>query len=513
MSRVLVLGVCPLPFENEPVSAPAFRTWQFIKPLVEDGHAIYLLAARDPAPGIGDDFERITEEKGFTYHALSHRKFMRLENIQEISDQFAPDCLISISSYSTSRQAAELKTDRPIWFDRTDLMAEAQLKSSLDGNDDYLFHFWEVEQMVLARGDIFSTISNPQRFALVGRLGGAGRLNRKTLGYEFVHAIPCGIEEETGKTETREPRLRGKRAGRDDFLVLWSGGYNTWTDVETLFSGLEKAMSRDARIKFVSAGGAIPGQDEVTYAKFLKLIEQSAHRDRFLMLGWLKSGELPSLYAESDLGINVDKNCYEVVLGSRQRLLEMIRAGLPILTTIGGEFVAELSRKELAFSFPQGDAGALADMIADLAPAREEREKRAGSARTWILENFNFSRTAEPLREWVRRPLRAPDRERGPVKTQDDQPGEDEPGRRWENPGMDYVVNLRNLESHNKNLESHNKNLEMHSRNLETIVKDREVRLAVTDAELKRLNKMVLVWPAKLLDRLIKAIRGRRTRG
>jgi hypothetical protein len=78
---------------------------------------------------------------------------------------------------------------------------------------------------------------------------------------------------------------------------------------------------------------------------------------------------------------------------------------------------------------------------------------------------------------------------------------------------MDYVVNLRNLESHNKNLESHNKNLEMHSRNLETIVKDREARLAVTEAELKRLNKMVLVWPAKLLDRLIKAIRGRRTRG
>ena len=38
----------------------------------------------------------------------------------------------------------------------------------------------------------FSTTSNLQRHTLIGELGALGRLNRHTVGYEFVSSIPIG---------------------------------------------------------------------------------------------------------------------------------------------------------------------------------------------------------------------------------------------------------------------------------------------------------------------------------
>ena len=43
--------------------------------------------------------------------------------------------------------------------------------------------------------------------------------------------------------------------------MLWSGGYNLWTDVDTLFRGLEAAMARNPKVHFLSTGGAIDGTD------------------------------------------------------------------------------------------------------------------------------------------------------------------------------------------------------------------------------------------------------------
>ena len=44
MSRILLFGLSPLPFENERrMYGPGIRTWQFAKPLVDDGHDVRLI--------------------------------------------------------------------------------------------------------------------------------------------------------------------------------------------------------------------------------------------------------------------------------------------------------------------------------------------------------------------------------------------------------------------------------------------------------------------------------------
>ncbi len=41
MSRILIIGMSPMPFENErKVYGTGIRTWQFALPLLESGHEI-----------------------------------------------------------------------------------------------------------------------------------------------------------------------------------------------------------------------------------------------------------------------------------------------------------------------------------------------------------------------------------------------------------------------------------------------------------------------------------------
>ncbi|MDD2751768.1 MAG: hypothetical protein PHN59_01380, partial [Candidatus Omnitrophica bacterium] len=410
MSKVLLIGERPLPIENENfLNGPGIRTWQIAKPLIDDGHQVCLVCLNT----LGGNFLE-QKIKGLDIFPLAQSEFETPDPLQKIHDRFQPDCIVSISSFLQSKAAVSLKTAKPIWFDRGDLLAEAQLKSSVDNSNDYLYYFLELEKNILEKGDIFSCYSLPQKFSLMGKLGNAGRLTQETIGYEFAHVIPCAVE--TGDYKLTKNIVRGKFAQSDDFLILWSGGYNTWADTDTLFSALEIAMRKNKKIKFVSTGGAIPGQDERTYNKFTKQINASPYKDRYILLGWRPLNDLANIYLESNLAINIDKNCYEVVLGSRHRILDWMKARLPILTTAPSELTQSLSRNQMAFSFAQQQPQELAQLILDLSSKPQLLNEYAQRAKNFVEQEFSFEKTTRALREWVSRPQLAPDSLEGKKK-------------------------------------------------------------------------------------------------
>ena len=96
-----------------------------------------------------------------------------------------------------------------------------------------------------------------------------------------------------------------------DFVILWCGGYNTWTDIDTLFGGMEWAMANDPNIKYLSVGASTYGTSHNNYERLLSMIQDSPHRNRFFMLGWRPWSELGDLYHESDVGVNIDALHYE----------------------------------------------------------------------------------------------------------------------------------------------------------------------------------------------------------
>lgn len=412
--RILVCGLCPLPFENTRTSfGPGVRSWQFAASLRRAGHDVLLVARRIPGTyedGLPD--EQRYEHDGVQIVSIAWDAAESLARLRQEHDDCKPDALVGATIYG-SFDACRLDVDAPVWADQFGhVMAEAQAKAYVAGSNRYLHTFWRMEREVIVRGDVFSAVSRHQQFATIGELGAVGRLSKETLGYRFVRHIPCGLDPRPLRHARKV--LRGARVPDDAFVVLWSGSYNTWTDVDTLFEALEAAMAADPDVWFVSTGGAVEGHDEVNYPRFCARVEASRFRDRFVLLGWLPKHEVSDYYFEADVGINIDKYMYEGLLGSKNRVLDWMRAGLPALIGDLPELAAEVDAEGIGFVFPLGDAAALADAVLDLAADREKVRRAGRRAREYGSHHLTFDRTAAPLLAWADDPQPAPDRAHRP---------------------------------------------------------------------------------------------------
>ena len=465
MSKILILGMSPLPFENDiKVYGTGIRSWQFILPILKKGHKLCVCNYAIPS-AYPDNFNsrfnkdfcyisRIDKNNGnsnnsgnlnysFEYNILKKDDFENTRLIAEIYYRFKPDCIVGCNFYpsfiasnllafisnniDSSIKSRTTKYDSgvnnngdisnenitkitPFWADLFGhVMAEAQARAASDGDDSCLFHYWNSEYNIISTADIFSCVSSRQKYALIGELGAAGRLNRHTSRYDFAHTIPCGMPEEEYK-HTKVVVREKDGISRDDLVVLWTGGYNTWTDVDTLFKGLSLAMEQNEHIKFVSTGGEIPEQDTATYPNFLSMIEKSPYRDRFIMKGWIPGEDVPNYYLESDIGINIDKDIYEVKLGSKNRILDWMRAGLCVLSSNVCELTEIITSKKIGYTFMPGDPYDLSKKLTYLASHRQEVKETALAGKKYGVCNFNFDKTTMALQEWAKNPGFSPDK-------------------------------------------------------------------------------------------------------
>ncbi len=419
----------PLPFENDrKVYGTGIRTWQFLEPLIRNGHKICACNYAIPS-AYPEDFKSMYQENfiyegsngisyKFDYNILKKDDFENIDILKEIFFKFEPECIIGCSFYPSfiaakliSFAGPQLKAI-PFWADLFGhVMAEAQARAFMDDDDGCLFHYWHSEYSTIITADIFSSVSDRQAYALVGELGAAGRLNKYTSGYDFVNTIPCGMPVE--KFVHKKNVIRGKNGiSDDDFVILWTGGYNTWTDVDTLFEGLVLSMEKNPKIKFVSTGGEIPEQDLKTYPRFISMIEHSKFAGNFMMNGWIAGEDVPNYFFEADIGINIDKNIYEVRLGSKSRILDWMRAGLAVLSSNVCELTEIMEREKIGYTFKSGDAKDLNEKIIYLASHQDEVKKTGIKGRDFGRRQFSFDITTKALQQWVYSPLFAPDKDK-----------------------------------------------------------------------------------------------------
>jgi glycosyltransferase involved in cell wall biosynthesis len=403
------------------IEARSYRTWQFVEPLLADGHQICLAISHQ-----ADQFDiKHSLDSRLSYHRLSMQRLGWPRHLNRLHDRFKPDGVLAVM-FNNCLRVTRLATDRPIWMDMYgDKLAETQIAEYTQQHSRGRRNMFRYLQEMLRQGDVYSTCSTPQKYALVGQLGMVSRLNRHTLGYEFVHLVLPGSPA-CPKNTSGNPTLLGDLVPADAFIVLWCGGYNVWTDVDTLFRALEEAMSRDPRMVFVSVGGGVKISQNNAYDRFLAMIGTSAHRHRFHMLGWRPANEVPAYYRQADVGINLDTLHYETLLGTRTRLVEMMGYGLPVITSLGCELSAIIHDQELGLTFPIGDAVALCDRILALAGDPTNRQVLAERAQRYANHQLSFAETTHPFREWARGPYHAPDR----VKT----------SQRWNLKELEYYL-------------------------------------------------------------------------
>ena len=420
MTRVLVAGLCPFPWEDAGRNyGPGVRTWQFAWSLARAGHAVRLLA--QPIPGAyAIPPAREEERDGVRIlrvlpTEIEDPAFVRREVVA-----WDAEAVVGATIYGAVA-LARCDLELPFWADQFGhVMAEAQAKAAIEGANWPLAYFWRMARAVDLGADHFSVVSERQRYALIGELGALGRLNAETCGYEFASVIPCAAAPEL-PTPPAGRLLRGRRIPEDAFVVLWSGGFNVWSDVETLFAGVDRAMSENDRVHFVSTGGGIVGQDEETYERFRCLVAGSAHASRYLLEGWVSQSLVPAYTAEADLGVVTDRPMYEGLLGSKNRVLQWMNAGLAVAYNRWGDVGDLVATPGLGLSFEVGDSEGLCSRIVWAAQHPSELAEIVRRAEEEVAARYTFEATARSLVEWSADPRPAPDREwRGRIRSPDD---------------------------------------------------------------------------------------------
>ncbi|MEE8523202.1 MAG: glycosyltransferase, partial [Thermoanaerobaculia bacterium] len=405
--RVLVLGWSPLPFQNQRMNyAPGVRAWQLAKPLADDGHGVCLVCGRirgayDAAAPPVEVFER----DGVLCVILDAPSFDDDAALAAIAAAVDPEVVIGASPLP-SRRAARIAGELPLWVDLFgDPMAEAQAKAAIDPGRDHVAAYRHLLIELLDRGDAFGAVSERQKYAVIGQLGLAGRLGADNAGHQLVDAVPCCTPPPTPADAPPPEDL-----DTADFVVLWSGGYNTWGDVDTLFVALERAMAARPELRFVSTGGEIDGHDESSYGRFTAAVETSKFRDRFVFKGRLQEQEAGRYFRRANLGVVTERELAERLLGSSGRVLRWMADGLPFVCTRLSELGETVAAEGLGWTYPPGDADALADLLiaaAEDPPALRATADRAGA---YAVEHLTAEATTRPLRRWVAAARPAPDR-------------------------------------------------------------------------------------------------------
>lgn len=416
MTTILVIGTGPLFAPDVKVfSGQSFRTWHFTKPLVEAGHAVDLVVL--PTEGLSDtsDPTNVVQEhqKGDTRYRMVHSTDAEIikSALRSVLTQKSYDCIVAVN-INAGFHACRLETTLPIWVDLNGyMMGEAQAKCKVYRSDAYLKHFWDRERLALRRADRFSAVSYKQMLAVIGELGAVGRLNQYTFSHQFVSVVPNAAYEEflDPASYPYERSYRGREFPDDTFAILWSGGFNTWTDTKTLAAALSLAMEQNARIRFIATGAAIPGHDELTYQSFHDEMAKTGFLDRCHMLGWVEAKELFSLHRECDIGINVDSLNYETIFGARNRLTNMMAAGLPVLTTLGTELSELIREQRLGYVVGLEDVAEFSNALLHAASNPNNLRQFAQRAKRYVIENFGYAATTKGLLKWAEEPARAPD--------------------------------------------------------------------------------------------------------
>ncbi len=422
--RVLFFGSCPLPVEKGvPAQGPGIRTWQLVKPVCDSGHIVCALLLRTEGfyqelPG---DSVPSNPYKNLSVYNMSYEAFSDEERIRKIALDFKTDAVVGAASVLPNYMAGRVADLAPMWADCFgDPITEIQAKAGIYEPDlcgRELFGVWKYYRSILARADQFSALSDAQNHALVGQLALVGRLGCETSGFPFVSTIPCGVEATPQAFHSSPPlSLRGKKFPPNAFVVCFSGSYNTWMDADYLFESLEESMKRIPHLFFLSIGGGTKGYNEKIYDNFCAKIAASPHKDRYILCGWVPFQDVPQYYAESNVGINIDRFTYEGVLGSRNRILQFLAHGLPVVTTPLSEISIQLAKRGVVNCFRmKNEKGCtfvtepLPLLLQNLSADPEKLKQTGRLGQKIILEEYNYTRTAAPLLDWLVEPTRSPD--------------------------------------------------------------------------------------------------------
>jgi glycosyltransferase involved in cell wall biosynthesis len=203
---------------------------------------------------------------------------------------------------------------------------------------------------------------------------------------EKVDLLHPGIDPASCASVQGESRLQAFRralAGPEDILITFAGRLDLEKGVDTLVNAFAilKGKVSNVRLAIAGRGRLLPIIEN--HVKGLKLDEGVT------LCGYLEGQVLRSFYSVSD--IHVCPSHYEPF---GLVALEAMSVGTPVVVSDTGGLRDIVSSNKVGRTFPPGNPGALAEMLAELARSRPLRSRLGRAGRKHANEQFGWSRLA-----------------------------------------------------------------------------------------------------------------------
>ena len=429
LCRLMAIGAGPIALGGGEDSkfAPGVsnRLMHFVIPALDAGHECLALSIEDDCVGHKEVFPGISGPLGGRFSGLrvvrvSIEDCKQEKCLLELVKTFDPGLIVGAGTLQAAFTACSIAGERPVWTDLFgDPLAEMQAKSEISENGSSVeqnMMVWKMMMRVLLRTDACSTVSRRQMDALYGQLLMAGRGGECSSPYLndgagcWVHSIPCGLESFDlhghGKPHGREEMLRSRGLPPNTQIVICSGGFNAWMDVETLVDGVELAMSQNPELHCIFTGGALSGYISAVYESFQKRLRKSGFADRFHDLGWLPHSQAMDWLQSAHLGLVVDRMCLETRLGSRNRILYHAVARCPTVASRGTEIVEDLEKSGALVCFDTGRSEQLASAVQALLHQPDQAIRLGNQLRQACEERYLFGATSGPFLRFSADPRR-----------------------------------------------------------------------------------------------------------
>ncbi len=267
----------------------------------------------------------------------------------------------------------------------------------------------------LAAGSLLLCATERQRDLYIGALMAIGRITPELADADpqlrgLIDVVGFGLPEEPPARQ--QPVLRGvlPGIGRDDLLLLWTGGLWDWLDPLTLIYAVAQAAAQVPHLRLVFLAGQHPGaaQPMRVPAAARALANDLGLLDRhvFFYDQWVPYQQRADFLLEADIAVSLHRHHLETSYAAvRSRFLDHLWAGLPSIVS-DGDAAADLVRTcNLGYTVAPEDRNGVSAAIGRLASDPELRRQCAANARQ-TARSFTWQRTLAPLARFCSAPAR-----------------------------------------------------------------------------------------------------------
>src|SRR5581483_3370559 len=227
-------------------------------------------------------------------------------------------------------------------------------------------------RVALETGDAFVCAGERQRDLWLGALAALGRVDPETYRRDpsfrsLVAVAPFGVDPDPPAAGARV--LKGVVPGiaETDAVALWGGGVWEWLDPLTVIRAVHLLARDDLKLYFLgtrSPNPAVPAMTMQRRARELAAELGLAGRTVFFNDGWVPYETRGAYLLEADVGVSAHFDELETRFAFRNRLLDCVWAGLPIVTTEGDELAELVRARGLGRAVPPEDAESYAAALA-----------------------------------------------------------------------------------------------------------------------------------------------------